>query len=211
MKHILPFLIIGLFSVTAHGQSVNQIVSKVQEQVDTNEPLRVEFQQIFEWKLTGKIDSVAGEMLLQGLDKFRITTTDQAVVSNGTTMWTYSKLENQVIVDNVSRDTQSLMPRDLLFRYPEEYKTEIWRRDTMVGDIPATAIRMTPDTRDEFLQETVVWVSKETWRPLKVQITDMNKNETTYIIDTMQVDTSIQETDFTFQPAESMEVIDVRG
>ena len=208
----IAFLVVAVsFVSTLMAQSVNEVINNVQEQVNTDQPLRVEFQQIFEWKLTGKVDSVAGEMVLQGLDKFRITTPDQEIVSNGNTMWTYSRLENQVIIDKIRPDSQSLMPRDVLFKYPEEYETEIWKRDAAVGEQQAVAIRMTPNSPDEFLQETVVWVSQENWKPLKVQITDINDNKTVYVITSISIDDSIQETAFTFNPEQSMEIIDVRS
>ncbi len=210
-SRLLFAVLITGFAAALPAQSVNEIINNVQKQVQTDEPLRVEFQQIFEWQLTGKVDSVAGEMMLKGLDKFKISTPDQEIVSNGNTMWTYSRLENQVIIDEIRRDSQSLMPRDVLFKYPEEYETEIWKRDASVGNEPAVAIRMAPDTKDEFLQETVVWVSTEDWQPLKVQITDINNNKTVYVIDSIEIDGSIQETAFTFTPEQSMEVIDVRS
>lgn len=210
-KQIALLVVAVSFVSTLMAQSVNEVINNVQEQVNTDQPLRVEFQQIFEWKLTGKVDSVAGEMVLQGLDKFRITTPDQEIVSNGNTMWTYSRLENQVIIDKIRPDSQSLMPRDVLFKYPEEYETEIWKRDAAVGEQQAVAIRMTPNSQDEFLQETVVWVSQENWKPLKVQITDINDNKTVYVITSISIDDSIQETAFTFNPEQSMEIIDVRS
>ncbi|MBD3274833.1 MAG: hypothetical protein GF372_05950 [Candidatus Marinimicrobia bacterium] len=210
-RQIALLLVAVSFVSTLMAQSVNEVINNVQEQVNTDQPLRVEFQQIFEWKLTGKVDSVAGEMVLKGLDKFRITTPDQEIVSNGNTMWTYSRLENQVIIDKIRRDSQSLMPRDVLFKYPEQYETEIWRRDAVVGEQEAIAIRMTPNSQDEFLQETVVWVSQEDWKPLKVQITDLNDNKTVYVITSISIDDSIQETAFTFNPEQSMEIIDVRS
>ena len=210
-KRIALLVVAVSFVSTLMAQSVNEVINNVQEQVNTDQPLRVEFQQIFEWKLTGKVDSVAGEMVLQGLDKFRITTPDQEIVSNGNTMWTYSRLENQVIIDKIRPDSQSLMPRDVLFKYPEEYETEIWKRDAAVGEQQAVAIRMTPNSQDEFLQETVVWVSQENWKPLKVQITDINDNKTVYVITSISIDDSIQETAFTFNPEQSMEIIDVRS
>lgn len=211
IRQIALLLVAVSFVTTLMAQSVNEVINNVQEQVNTDQPLRVEFQQIFEWKLTGKVDSVAGEMVLKGLDKFRITTPDQEIVSNGSTMWTYSRLENQVIIDKIRQDSQSLMPRDVLFKYPEEYDTEIWKRDANVGEQEAIAIRMIPNSQDEFLQETVVWVSPESWKPLKVQITDINDNKTVYVITSISMDNSIQETAFTFNPEQSMEIIDVRS
>lgn len=214
MKRFLILLIIagisGLGAQAFGAISANEVVNKVQQNAVTNKPLRVEFQQVFEWKLTGKTEKIDGEMLLEGLDKFRITTPDQTVVSNGKTMWTYSKVENQVLVDNVHKDAQSLMPRDILFSYKNDYTATIIQRNVKINGAPALILRLVPKDKDQYFQETKVWVNTNTWEPLQVQFVDINNNETTYVINSITEDTSITDTAFQFKPEASTDVIDVR-
>ncbi|MBS1271882.1 MAG: Outer-membrane lipoprotein carrier protein [Candidatus Marinimicrobia bacterium] len=208
---ILPGFLIALFAgQSVLAQDAQEVISKVQEQVAIDQSIRVEFQQVFEWKVTGKVERLDGMMVLEGLKRFHIATPDQTVVSNGETMWTYSRLENQVIIDKVRQDAQTLMPRDILFTYPEQYNTQIWRKYVTFGGDSAVALRMTPKEQDQFMQELKVWVSRESWQPLKVEFTDLNENTTTYEITAVQVDSTITEEMFTFQPDSTTEIIDVR-
>jgi len=205
--------IIGLLFVLTpllYGQSAEEVIQKVQEQVNTSEPIRVKFQQVFEWKLTGKEEKVQGSMVLQGLDKFRIDTPDQTIVSNGKTMWTYSRPENQVIIDTVRQSGQSLMPRDILFSYPDEYNTKIIQKSTELDGQFVVVLRMLPKNEDQFIQEIKVWINRESWKPMKVEFTDLNDNQTVYGIESIAKDANISEDAFQFQPPKEAEVIDVR-
>lgn len=209
-RFILLLLMVGSSHLALGAISADQVVDKVQQNATTDQPLRVEFQQVFEWKLTGKTETIDGQMLLEGLDKFRITTPDQTVVSNGKTMWTYSRVENQVLVDNVHKDAQSLMPRDILFSYKNDYTATITQQNTEVNGKPALVLRLVPKDQDQYFQETKVWVNTNSWEPLQVQFVDINNNETTYVINSIQQDQTINDTAFQFEPEAGTDVIDVR-
>ncbi len=205
---LLSFLLSA--SLLLAAASPREIIDNVREHMLALQPLRLEFHQQFQWKLTGKQERYQGEMVLAGPAKFRITTPDQTIVSDGNTMWTYSRLENQAIVDSVRRDSRTLMPRDLLFSFPEEYEPAIWRRDITMQDKPAVALKLTPTGDDRFLQEMRIWVNTTNWQPLQVRLTDINGNETVYELRSLRQDTTISERDFTFEPSDTTEVIDVR-
>jgi len=207
---LLGFCLFFFGTQSIVAQDAQEVISKVQERVNTDQPLRVDFQQVFEWKVTGKVERLDGMMVLQGLKKFRIATPDQTVVSNGETMWTYSRLENQVIIDNVRQDAQTLMPRDILFTYPEQYDAQIWKKNLLIDGTSAVVLRLTPKDQDQFLQDLKVWVNRDSWQPLQVEFTDLNNNTTSYEITSVQVDSSITEETFTFQPDSTTEIIDVR-
>jgi len=71
-------------------------------------------------------------------------------------------------------------------------------------------LRLVPHDKDQYFQETNVWVNTNTWEPLQVQFVDINKNETTYVINSIVQDTTITDATFQFEPEASTEVIDVR-
>jgi len=190
--------------------SPQNIITNVRDHMIAIQPVRIEFQQQFNWKVTGKSETFEGEMVLAGPEKFRITTPDQTIVSNGSTMWTYSKLENQVIIDSVRRESRTLMPRDILFSFPEEYQAKIWKRDLTFSGQPTTALQLYPDKNDQYFQRLRVWVNTDSWEPLQVQFTDVNGNETTYQLLDIRQDTTLADTMFNYTPRKSAEVIDVR-
>ena len=211
MKKFITVLSVMLtLTGVIYAQSADEVITNVQKQVQVEMPVRVKFQQVFEWKLTGKVDKSEGSMVLKGYDQFRIETQDQTVVSNGKTMWTYSNLENQVIVDTVRNTGRALMPRDILFSYPEEYDTNILRKQEDLGGKSTVVLRMTPKDEDQYLQEIKVWVNRESWKPVQVEFTDLNENTTLYKIDSIKPDASVNDSTFVFQPPDGTEIIDVR-
>jgi len=211
MKKITAIITLLLvLTPIVYGQSAEEVIQNVRAQVNTTEPIRVQFQQVFQWKLTGKEEKVQGSMDLQGLDKFRIETPDQTIVSNGKTMWTYSRPENQVIIDTVRQSGQSLMPRDILFSYPDEYNTKIIQKSAELDGQFVVVLRMLPKNEDQFIQEIKVWINRESWKPMKVEFTDLNDNQTVYSIESITKDANISGNTFQFQPPKEAEVIDVR-
>jgi len=205
---VLGFLLVVSLLVAA--SEPREIITNVREHMLELQPLRLEFQQQFEWKLTGKQEQYRGEMLLAGPEQFRITTPDQTVVSDGETMWTYSRLENQVIIDSVRRDSRTLMPRDILFSFPENYSADLWKEEVSINNRRAVALKLRPEGEDQFLNEIRVWVDTGSWEPLRVQLTDINGNNTVYELQSLRQDTTISESAFTFEPPDTTEVIDVR-
>ena len=189
--------------------SPSQIVQNVERKFTSTQSVKVAFRETYVWKLTGEDQSLEGELLLEGKDRFRITTEDQVIVSDGKTLWTYSRPAHRVLIDKLTNSEGANLPRQILFEYTRDYQVRI-EGEEHVLEKACTVLRFTSDTGDVFFPQIRVWVDKREWLPLRVEQTDLNENQTVYLLEDIELDVAVPEGSFQFAIPEGAEVIDMR-
>jgi outer membrane lipoprotein-sorting protein len=145
-------------------------------------------------------------MLLQGEDQFRVTTDDQTIVSDGTTLWTYSKPSNRVLIDRLEKTDQAVLPRQLFFEYKKDYQVRLGKEETL-NESPCYVLIFSAEKRDVYIVQIRVWVDKDKWIPRKIEQTDLSKNKTTFILSSIETRVATDAGMFQFVVPEGAEVI----
>lgn len=205
---VFPVLLMNSM-LMAQDLSPRRIIRNVENKLASSETVRVEFEESYAWKLTGEEQSIRGVLILEGRDRFRVVTEDQLIVSDGETLWTYSKPSHRVLIDNLSTTENTLLPRQILFQYTEEYQARIIGEE-MFMEKPCYVLGFTPETGDVFFTEIKAWVDKKEFIPLKVLQIDLNENETVYVLHDVEIGVELEKGTFTFTIPEDAEVIDMR-
>jgi outer membrane lipoprotein-sorting protein len=182
------------------------ILKKVEETLNTAKTVRLDFEETYEWKQTGEKQSILGELILMGQDKFRVTTQDQTIVSDGVTLWTYSKPSNRVLIDRVEKSDDATLPRQLFFSFKKEYQVKLLK-DEILSGAPCWVLYFTADKKDLFISQIKVWVEKEKWIPRIIEQTDVSKNKITYALNNVQIGGPGDAGVFQFVVPEGAEVI----
>ena len=111
-KNLFVFILMLTALLSFAGDiSPKKIIDKVQGTLSAAGSIRVHFTDTFLWKLTGQKQSLSGELIMDNNDRFHITTEDQIIVSDGKTLWTYSKPSNRVLIDKLDTSDDALLPR----------------------------------------------------------------------------------------------------
>ncbi len=192
------------------GDSASDIIKNVQETYEDIKYLTAEFVQIEEFGLTGAKNEVKGKIYVKGGDKYRLVTEDQVVVTNGETVWTYSVFSGQVLIDRVKENSGSLLPRDLLFKYPKTHYA------TLLGKVEwngKTYYNLKLDPREDvhgFVKSMKLWVEPDDWFIDKIEYTDFNDNISVFEIRKSDTKTPLKDDFFNFEIKEGMEVVDLR-
>lgn len=209
----LIFIIILLFLrnllLAFPGESAESIIKKVQGNFKKIDRIKLNFRQTFKWKLTGSEQRIDGVIYLKGMSNFRIETEDQIIISNGSLLWTYSIPNQQVIMDNVRRSSETLLPSDFLFQFPEDYNAFILLINEDEGK-REYVLKLTPKSGDKFIKSIKIWIDGSSWIPGRLEYTDINGNDTIYDILRIELDPSFDGSIFTFSPPEGIEIIDIR-
>lgn len=210
-KWIYYFIVICLFPVLMAAKETNpaKIIQNVEKKLDSAKSIRVVFKQTYIWELTGEEQSIEGELVLQGDDRFHVTTEDQIIVSDGQTLWTYSKPSQRVLIDRLSDSDNTLLPRQILFQYTRSYATRMVGEEVISGKTCAV-VMLTEESGDAFFPEVTVWIEQDTWIPRKVEQVDINDNRTIYELNSVQFDLPMDASIFEFVIPEDTEVIDMR-
>ena len=212
MKHTLfTMILIAALMQASSGLCIDadEILDNVKKKYDKAESFTADYTQQFQWKLTGQVQDQNGHIILRGADQFRIETGDQTIVSDGKTLWTYSRLYEQVIVDDIQKAQEVVLPRELLLKFSKDYAPELLGEE-IFEDQSCYVIQLNAKSDDVFIRQMKVWVKKGDWLTLKIEHRDLNENITTYIIRNIMLDVDITPDTFRYTPPEGTEVIDMR-
>lgn len=200
--HLLPEL-------NAAPLRAKDIVKKVKQKYESLESLKADFEQVYNWVLAGETQTLKGTIFLKSGNKYRIETEGQIIVTDGKTVWTYSETNQQVIIDLLSKSGENPLPKDLLFRYSEEYIPHLAAEEKLDGK-KTYILNLVPKDKEAFIKSMKIWVDASSWLTVKIEQVDINDNINTYhvrnIEQNIQLDTSL----FTLKIPPDTEVVDLR-
>jgi len=194
---------IALLSQDPQASKIIQNMEKVVNDVKT---LHVVFEETYEWKLTGETSSIKGELFMQGQSRFKVTTEDQVIVSDGDTLWTYSIPSNRVLVDLVTHSNNALLPNQLLIQYTRDATARLLGEEAISGTSCHKLLFIANQEYAAF-PETTVWIDKQKSLPRKIEQKDLNGNRTIYSIQQIDRDTPVPAGLFRFKIPENAEII----
>lgn len=201
---ILMIMINNTWAVDA-----DDIIDKVKKKYDDIESLTANFTQSFKWKLAGETQEQDGKIFIKGKEKFRIETKEQIIVSDGLSLWTFSKSNNQVIIDNVDKAEEVILPREIFLQFSRNYNPK-YVKEEKYNNTDCHVVNLIAKTDNQFIREMKVWVDKDKWLTQQVQHTDINGNMTTYSLSAIQVNQNLKDNVFSLQIPDNVEVIDMR-
>lgn len=206
---VLLFFISTIFSSVLPGSDVDDIVKKVRKKYESIKTLHVEFTMTSYWALTGREETLTGTLSLEGDNRYRIETDTQIIVTDGKTLWTYTKNSNQLIIDRLSPSKENPLPRDLLLSYTKDHRAEL-KGEVTYGGTPCYELIFRPREDDAFIVQTRVMVDKKTWLAVLFEQEDINENRTRYELRKFSINTPLSPSLFTFTAPEQAEIIDMR-
>ena len=207
IKMIISLL---LLMTIAAAQSVEDIVEEIQEKYENLTYLSAEFKQVDYFQLTGSKNETTGKIYIKNGTEYRLETDDRTVVTDGVTVWTYSQINNQVLIDRVKKDDASALPRDLLFKYPRDYYATLINTEDYENE-EHYVLKLDPkeDTHG-YVKSMKIWVRSDDYLISKVEYTDFNDNISTFAIQKIDTKTELKDSLFKFKIPEGADVVDLR-
>ncbi len=208
MKKIIMIIVL-LFSISEADISPKTVMKNVEKKLTATTTIRVEFEETYVWKLTGEKQTMKGELLMKGYDKFYVKTEDQLIVSDGKTLWTYTVPSNRVLIDILENSDEELLPRQILFQFTKKYNSRL-AGEVRFNKYDCYIIHLTSESPDVLIPEIKVWVDKKEWIPRKIEQIDLDENSTIYILSEVELNYKLNDEIFKFKIPAGSEVIDMR-
>jgi chaperone LolA len=203
-------IILIIFSLSCWAQSVDDIVEEIQERYENLENLSAEFKQVEFFQLTGSKNETTGKIFVKNGVKYRLETEDRTIVTDGTTVWTYSIFNNQVLIDRVKKNDASVLPRDLLFKYPREYYSSLLSTEDYEEE-EHYVLKLDPKEETHgYVKSMKIWVNSDNYLISKIEYTDFNENTSTFAIKKIDIKKDLPDSYFNFKIPEGVEVVDLR-
>lgn len=202
---ILFMLVLGLLSTLAGKEkSPRDILKDVRDEYQSFETVCAEYTQTFHWTLANEIRETNGKICTKNGEKFRINTSDQLIVTNGKTLWTVNKMNNQVLIDHANGDQDNPFLKSFYDTYLNHYHAEFCSENE-----ENVCIILTAKQEGEFNKQVKLWVDhKDLIR--KIERTDINENRTVFEIISIDTDVPLPADTFVYEPEPDQEIIDLR-
>ncbi len=210
MFRIKTIVILGLLVLvgTVHAKNnVDDILKKVQKKYTNIDAVCADFVQTFHWTLADETRTTEGEICAKDGEKFRINTSDQLIITDGKTLWTLDKMKNQVVIDHAENSDDNPFLKSFFNKYVKKYSAAY---DEQESTDDLHCIVLDSKSKDEFIQQVILWIDKKDNIIQKVVQKDINENATTFKVQDIKTDISLSNDNFTFKPAQDMKVIDLR-
>ncbi len=201
-------LILVFASTALGGDDVEDILSNVQKKYETIHDASVSFTQNIRFGVMKTEQSFSGKFYMRKGGMYRIEGEEQIIVTDGKSVWTYSKDNRQVVIDVYHEDPKSFSPDKVLINVPKNYSATILSDEKAETDV--TVLKLIPKDDKSQVKWMKVWISREDWLMRKCQIEDVSDNLTTYAISKISLNTHLPDSLFLFSAPKGVEVIDLR-
>ncbi|HWP81475.1 MAG TPA: outer membrane lipoprotein chaperone LolA [Bacteroidota bacterium] len=191
------------------GITVQEITEKMQRRYEMIDDATAEFTQHVKFGFSKIEQSFAGTLKMKKPNKYRIESEYQTLVTDGKTVWAYSPVNHQVLVDRFKENQNSVSLETFVLNIPAAYYASLLGQET-VGESKLYTLKLVPKDDRSFVKSVKVWVEEGRWVVHKVSIVDVNETETTYTIKNVKLNSHLSDTTFSFIPPPETEVVDLR-
>lgn len=212
MRRSLLVLCLAFSSVLV-GQpkeySVKEITDHLQKKYDSIQDATARFTQHVKFGFSKIEQDFSGTLKMKKLHKYRVETEYQTLVTDGVTVWSYSPVNKQMLIDKYKETGDSFTPEQFLLNLPSNYFATIVQPE-QGADKSVIALKLVPKDDQSFIKSMKVWIDAGSWVVKKVEMLDVNDTEKIYTVQDIKINTGLKENTFSFTPPQGTEVVDLR-
>lgn len=214
MRNALYILVLSsLFAVTLpcqeDGLTVKKITEQLQRRYEMIDDATITFTQHVKFGFSKIEQTFEGTLIVKKPKSYRIESEHQVLVTDGTTVWAYSPVNKQVIIDNYKENQNTITPDQFLLNIPSQYYATVLGKEKE-KDQTLAVLKLIPKDDRSFVQSVKLWIDTGTWMITRVVIVDVNETETSYTVKSAKFNTNVKEKMFIFTPPADADVVDVR-
>jgi len=216
MKKIFVLLLfISGLGYGVHAQNdakAKAILAEVSKKYKSYDVVKTDFNFTLESPQNKSKDTQQGTLIVKAAaNKYKVVMTDQDMISDGKSQWTYLKKDKEVQVSLVDKSGDALNPAQIFTLYEKGFKY-LFTGEQKVGGKIYQMIDLSPlDTKKSYFKIRL-GVNKAAKQIASVLIFDKNGNKYTYDVKTFVSNVKVPESTFAFDPKKypGVEVVDLR-
>lgn len=185
--------------------TVKEITDRVQKRYDSITDAVAQFTQQVKFGFSKIEQSFTGTLTMKKPNSYRIESELQTLITDGTTVWAYSPVNKQVLIDHFKENQNSLSPQNFLLNLPSDYYATLLGKEKKM-----IVLKLVPKDDQSFVKSLKAWIEEGSWIVRKVEVIDVNDTETTYTVREVQLNAHVKDNAFTFTPPPGTEVVDLR-
>ena len=212
MKKSATFLMIVVTlpgSLIAQDLTVKEVTDKLQSRFEMIDDATAEFVKHVKLGFSNIEQTYSGAIAIKKPKKLRLETENETIVTDGASVWLYSPVNKQVIIDNFKENQNSISPENFLLNLPQNYSA------TLLGiekgkKSPLITLKLVPKDDRSFVTSVKILVEEGSWTVRTIVIMDVNGTETTYAISDLRLNTNLSDKKFVYIPPQGVEIVDLR-
>jgi outer membrane lipoprotein-sorting protein len=199
----LMFVMIGLVNLSfivkdaQNDPKAQEILDAMSKKYKEMSAFKAKFTYTLENDQTKVKESAKGEILVKG-SKYRLKLSNQEIINNGTTVWTYMKESNEVNISSYEPDEDDLNPTKIYTMYKKGYKYILISEHNDNGKIFSTVDLEPLDRKNSQLSKVRIVINKKDKTVKSWKIFEKNGNRYTYTVESFQPNVKAEDSEFTF-------------
>jgi outer membrane lipoprotein carrier protein len=209
-RFVVGFIV---FSGIAFGQhkeyTVKEITDHLQKKYESVQDATARFTQHVKFGFSKIEQSFSGTLRMKKPNHYRIETEYQTLVTDGATVWSFSPVNKQVLIDRYKETGDSFTPEQFLLNLPSNYYATLVQPEAG-ADKSLITLKLVPKDDQSFIKSMKVWVDEGSWGVKKVEMIDVNDTEKVYTVLDLKLNTNLKDATFAFTAPPGTEVVDLR-
>ena len=219
MRTLAVFMVLALMHAPVtelhSGQkaklSAAEVLEKVQDAYSNIEDASAGFTQTVSLKYAKIEQTYTGTVMMKKGNKYRIESQEQTLVTDGSTVWLYSPVNKQVLIDSYKETPDSFSPEKFLIGLPKNFRAALVD-DNGADAHAAYTLKLSPKSGvAKYLKSLKVWIDDADWSIRGVEYIDVNETRTFYSLKDVRFNAGIPDERFVFVVPEHVEVVDLRS
>lgn len=221
MKHLVTGIFLVMATVAAIAQppkgmgSSDPNAKKILDAVSAKFKNYKSIQGKFSLKVenaSGKVmGSKSGTVYMKGT-KYRITANGQEIFCDGSNLWTYEKLANEVTITKLDGSNNTITPQKLFTNFYDKDFLYKLNGESKVGGKTLQEVELTPIDKTKPFHKVLVYVDKAAQQIASTKVFEKTGNRLTYSLSGMNTTSVIADAIFVFDAKKypGVEVVDLR-
>jgi chaperone LolA len=191
------------------AQTAQEILEKARKKYDSLDDAELKFIQTTRFPVSHLEQRLSGSLQMKKGNHYRVETDDMVVVTDGETVWSYSRANNQVLIDRFKMDDRGFSPERILAAAPGEFVATLIGKEK-VGAVETAILKLIPSGEPGFVKSLKLWIADVDHLTRKAELVDANGKETTYQVSDLRVNTGLTDARFSYTAPEGADVVDLR-
>jgi outer membrane lipoprotein carrier protein len=219
-RHSFSFLTAAILSLAFSGDvysaqkerlSAAEVLEKVQSVYAGVEDASADFSQTVSLSYAKLEQSFTGTVMMKKGNKYRVESQEQTLVTDGKTVWAYSPVNKQVLIDSYKENPNTLSPEQFLVGLPKNFRAALVD-DNSNDPHAAYCLKLSPATGSaKSIKSLKVCIDAGDWSVRRVEYIDMNETRTVYTLTNIRFNPGIPDDRFTFTVPANVETVDLRS
>lgn len=213
MKNFIFILFLIFATIGANAQvdkKAQTLLNELSTKYKKYKSIKAQFAYTLESKATNVKQTQKGVLHLKG-NKFKVDIANKEITCDSKTVWTYSAKDNEVQINNYNPNENGFNPAQIFTMYEKGFIYK-YIEEKLENGKSIAQIELTPTDKNKKFFKIKLFIDKIGKQIVRSVVYDKKGNVYTYEVQTFQADITVNDTFFTFEPANhpNCEVNDLR-